>query len=388
MVEPIYLDNHATTPMDPRVLEAMLPFFAGRFGNAASRSHTFGTTALDAVNLARAKVGALIGAERPEREIVFTSGATESNNLALKGVVEAMRGRGDHVITQPTEHKAVLDTCRYLEQRGIRVTYLSVDGIGRVDPDELRRVIDDRTVLVSVMLANNEVGTIQPVAELARMTHDVGALFHCDAAQGVGLVELSVDAASADLVSLSAHKMYGPKGAGALYVRRSCRTAVAAQIHGGGHELGFRSGTLNVPAIVGFGEAADIMRRDAEAGRIRALRDDLYGQLRHRLDGVTLNGPVLDGPRHPGNLNVSFADLDGEALLVALSRTVAVSSGSACSSATIEPSYVLRAMGVDDDRAYGSVRFGVGRFTTSEEIDRAAETVVAEVIRLRSLGAG
>lgn len=385
---PIYMDNHATTRCDPRVVEAMLPYFTEEYGNAASRSHPFGWRAEEAVERAREQVAKLVGARSP-KEIVFTSGATESNNLAIKGVARLLRdeGRGDHLVTCRTEHKAVADSCRRLEREGFRVTWLEVDGEGRIDLDALRAAIDDRTILVSLMLANNEVGTIHPVAEIGAITRERGVLFHCDAVQGVGRTAFDVEAMHVDLASLSAHKVYGPKGVGALYVRRrDPRVRLVAEIDGGGHERGMRSGTLNVPGIVGFGEAARILREEGreESARLGALRDRLRDRLLAELDGVRVNGAAGEH-RHPGNLNVSFAYVEGEALLLALKDVVAVSSGSACTSASVEPSYVLRAMGVDEDLAHASIRFGLGRFNTEAEVDRVADRVIRKVRKLREM---
>lgn len=379
------MDNHSTTPVDPRVLEKMLPFFTERFGNAASRSHALGWEASDAVEEAREHVAALIGASA--KEIVFTSGATESDNLAIKGVLEAYRDRGAHVVTSRIEHKAVLDACKHAERQGASVTYIEVDGDGRVDPEAVARAIRPDTVLVSIMLANNEVGTIQPIAEIGAITRARGVLLHCDAVQGLGRMPFDVEAMHVDLASISAHKMYGPKGVGALYVRRrNPRVRLIAQIDGGGHERGLRSGTLNVPGIVGLGEAARIARAEWERDRdhAAALRDRLRDRL-FELGDVALNGPADPSIRHPGNLNVSFGGVESEALMLALKDDVAVSSGSACTSASLEPSYVLRAMGIDEDRAHASIRFGLGRFNTADEVERVAERVIAEVRRLREL---
>jgi cysteine desulfurase len=378
---PIYLDNHATTPVDPRVLEAMLPYYSTEFGNAASRSHVFGWKAEEAVERARGEVAALIGAG--PKEIVFTSGATESDNLALKGAAEFYRDKGDHLITVQTEHKAVLDACKRLERQGARVTYLPVDRDGLVTAAQVAAAIEDRTILVSVMTANNEIGVIQPIAEIGRVCRERGVLFHTDAVQAVGKVPFDVEAMCVDLASLSAHKVYGPKGVGALYVRRSRpRVRIAPIIDGGGHERGMRSGTLNVPAIVGFGEACAIAEREMqdESARVGRLRDRLLAGVRARVDGVVVNGGMEH--RLPGNLNLSFEHMDGEALLRALSP-IAVSSGSTCTAAAMEPSYVLKALGVSDDLAYASVRFGLGRFNTEEEVDLAVELVAREVPRLR-----
>jgi cysteine desulfurase len=434
---PVYLDHHATTPVDPRVREAMLPFLGEQFGNAASRSHAFGWAAEAAVEKAREQVAALIGAQA--REIVFTSGATESNNLAIKGAVELYRSRGDGVVTLRTEHKSVLDVCKRLEHereehlralrkmrlmqlageavteenagalaekvrleedpwpsrwaeaapRGGRVAFAEVGKDGVVDVDALGAAIDARAVLVSVMLANNEIGVLQPVEAIGALCRARGVLFHCDAVQGVGKVPFSVEAANADLVSLSAHKLYGPKGVGALYVRRKPRVKVAPLMDGGGHERGMRSGTLNVPAIVGFGAACELARveREEEAARVARLRDRLWAGIRGGVPEVFANGTMEAGRRLPGNLNVSFAGVDGEALMLSM-REVAVSSGSACTSASLEPSYVLRALGVPDDLARSSIRFGVGRFTTEEEIDFVVGRVAERVRSLRALRAG
>lgn len=380
----VYLDNHATTPVDPRVLEAMLPYFGPKFGNAASKGHRFGWEAEKAVELARRRIADLAGAT--PREIVFTSGATESNNLAIKGAMEAGRQKGAHVVTMSTEHKAVLDPVRYLERQGCQATILPPQPDGLVDLDALRRALRPDTVLVSILYANNEVGTIQPVAEIGALCRERGVLFHCDAAQAFGKIAVNVEHDSIDLMSLSAHKLYGPKGVGALYVRkRNPRASVAAQMHGGGHEGGLRSGTLNVPAIVGFGEACRwcACEMEEEAARTGALRDRLLARLRSALEGVELNG----GREHrlPGNLNVSFAGADAESLLVAL-PDVALSTGSACTSATAEPSHVLQALGLSRERARSSVRFGVGRFNTEEEIDYAAGKVVEAIHTIRKLG--
>jgi cysteine desulfurase len=431
---PVYLDNHSTTPVDPRVREAMRPYFEADFGNAASRTHAYGWRAEAAVEKARAQVAALIGAS--DKEIVFTSGATEADNLAIKGAAEAYAWRGDHLVTVKTEHKAVLDPCKRLERQradqldqlrrvrlaqllgrevaldevpelsrahsleadpelkrlaayvtaGARVTYLGVRPDGRVDLDELRGALTDQTVLVSIMLANNEIGVLQPVEEIGRICRGRGALFHCDAVQGIGKVPFDVEAAQIDLASLSAHKLNGPKGIGALYVRRKPRVRVMGMIDGGGHERGMRSGTLDVPGIVGFGEACQIAGRElqAEAARVLALRERLRRRLSEGLPGVSVNGSLEH--RLPGNLNVSFAGVDSDGLMAAV-REVAVSSGSACMSATLEPSYVLRALGVPSELANGSIRFGLGRFTTEEEVDFAADRFVAEVRRLRQMHA-
>ena len=379
---PIFMDYHSTTPVDPRVLEEMLPYFHEKFGNAASRSHAFGWTAEEAVDYARERIAKLIGAQS-EKEIVFTSGATESNNLALKGVAEFYREKGDHIITTVTEHKAILDTCKRLEKEGFRVTYLPVAKDGRVDPDDVRRALTDKTILVSVMLANNEIGTVQPLAEIGKITREKGVLFHTDAVQGVGKVDFDVQKMNVDLASLTAHKMYGPKGVGALYVRRSKpRVRLVAQMDGGGHERGMRSGTLNVPGIVGFGKAADIMVKEGkeESSKILALRERLRERLMGALEEVYINGSMEH--RLPGNLNISFNFVEGEAMMMAI-KDVAVSSGSACTSASLEPSYVLRALGASDELAHSSIRFGLGRFNTEEEVDYVADLVIGKVNHLR-----
>lgn len=377
---PVYMDNHSTTPVDPRVFEAMSPWFTEKFGNAASRSHSFGWEAAEAVKKARKQVAALISAT-PD-EIVFTSGATESDNLAIKGVSEALRARGNHIITAATEHRAVLDSCNRLEQQGFEVTYLPVDGCGRVDPEAVHHAHHSQTILVSIMFANNEVGTIQPVAEIGRIAHALGALFHTDAVQAAGKLAIDVDEMNIDLLSLSAHKMHGPKGVGALYVRR--KTPLSPLLDGGGHEGGLRSGTLNVPGIVGFGAACRITIEEmhSESQRLRGLRDQLEERLRVGLDEMQVNGHPTE--RLPNNLNVSFGYVDGEALLVGLSD-VAVSTGAACTSAKMEPSHVLRAMGIPEELAQGSLRFGLGRFNTEEEVEYVAGRVIETVRRLREL---
>ena len=382
---PIYMDNHATTPVDPRVVEAMLPYFTEFFGNAASRNHAFGWKAEEAVEYAREQVAKLIGA-KSEKEVVFTSGATESDNLAIKGVAEFYKEKGNHIITARTEHKAVLDTCKKLEKQGFHVTYLDVAEDGLVRPEQVAEALTDKTILVSIMLANNEVGSVQPIAEIGKITRAKGVLLHCDAVQGVGKVPFDVEAMNVDLASISAHKMYGPKGVGALYVRRNKpRVRIVAQMDGGGHERGMRSGTLNVPGIVGFGKAAEIATREwrEESERIFGLRQSLRKQLFDKLDTIHLNG-ADDPHRLPGNLNVSFSFVEGEAMMMAI-RDVAVSSGSACTSASLEPSYVLRAMGVDEELAHSSIRFGIGRFNTQEEVDYVADLVVRSVVRLREM---
>src|SRR5882757_6299570 len=358
---PIYMDNHATTPVDPRVIEAMLPYFNLKFGNAASRSHAFGWTAEEAVSYSREQIAKLIGAES-EKEIVFTSGATESDNLAIKGIAEVLKAKGDHIITTLVEHKAVLDSCKRLEKDRFRVTYLKVGTDGRVDPDDVKKAITDKTILVSIMLANNEVGSVNPLADIGQIAHERGVLFHSDAVQGIGKVPFDVQKMNVDLASITAHKMYGPKGVGALYIRRSKpRVRLVAEMDGGGHERGMRSGTLNVPGIVGFGKAADLMLREGptENPRILAQREHLRTRFMTSLD-------------------------EGEAMMMAI-KDVAVSSGSACTSASLEPSYVLRAMGIGEELAHSSIRFGIGRFNTDEEIDYVADLVIDKVRKLRDM---
>jgi len=376
------MDNNSTTRCDPRVIEAMLPYFTERYGNAASRHHAFGWQAKDAVDAAREQVAALIGAN--PREIVFTSGATESDNLAVKGVAAMYRPRGDHIVTAATEHKAVLDPCRRLEREGFRLTVLPVDRFGRVTVDQVSEALTEKTLLVSVMMANNEVGTLQPIRAIGRMCKERGVLFHTDAVQAAGKVPIDVEEIGADLLSLSAHKMYGPKGVGALYVRgTSPRVRLSPLFDGGGHERGMRSGTLPVPLVVGFGRACEIALTEmpAEAERLLELRERLRLGICERLEEVSLNGHPTE--RLPGNLNLGFAYVDGNALLMNL-RDVAVSSGSACTSADPEPSYVLRAMGVEDELAHSSIRFGLGRFNTTEEVDRVIATVTRVVTELRA----
>ncbi len=380
---PIYMDHHATTPVDERVLEAMLPYFKERFGNAASRVHAQGRVAREGVERARAQVAELIGA-KPE-ELVFTSGATESDNLAIRGTALARAADGKHIITVRTEHKAVLDTCKPLEEEGWRITWLDVDEKGLVSPEAVAAAITDQTVLVSVMLANNEVGVVQDITAIGAIARDRGVVFHCDAAQGLGYLPFSVEAMNVDLVSLSGHKMYGPKGIGALYIRQAVqrRGVPEAQLRGGGHERGFRSGTLNVPGIVGFGAAASIMKSEGsqEAERLASLRDDLLDRLVADLQEVRLNG--ARSPRHPGNLNLSFGYVDGAQLLIELCEVVAVSSGAACSSVEAGPSYVLQAMGVPKDWSRASIRFGLGRHNTGREVAEVAAAVSGIVTRLR-----
>ena len=381
---PIYMDNHATTPVDQRVLEAMLPYFSEKFGNAASRNHSFGWEAEEAVDRARGQIAQLINAK--SKEIIFTSGATESDNLAIKGVVEFYREKGDHIVTCVTEHKAVLDSCRALERAGkASVTYLPVDKYGMVDPDAVRKALTDRTVLVTIMYANNEIGTIHPVAEIGRIARERGVVFHCDAVQAAGKIPVDVERDNIDLLSISAHKIYGPKGVGALYVRsRGPRVRITPQMDGGGHERGMRSGTLNVTGIVGLGKACEVAASEMaeENHRLLDLRDKLQAGIFERLDEVSLNGHPTE--RLPGNLNVSFAYVEGESLLMGL-HDIAVSSGSACTSATLEPSYVIRALGVSDELAHSSIRFGLGRFNTEEEVDFVTGRVTHEVKRLREM---
>jgi len=380
---PIYMDNHATTPVDPRVLDAMLPYFREEFGNAASRNHAFGWHAEEAVEKARKQIAAAIGANA--KEIVFTSGATESNNLAIKGVAEMYAERGNHLITAATEHKAVLDTCKRLEKHGYRVTYLPVQPSGLIDLDLLRDAITDKTILVSIMHANNEIGVLQPIREIGRICKEKGVLFHTDATQSVGKVPVDVIADNVDLLSLSGHKMYGPKGVGALYVRRrNPRVQLTAQMDGGGHERGMRSGTLNVPGIAGLGKACELCMQEMaeETRRLSYLRDKLKDRLLAELDELYINGTMEH--RLPHNLNISFAYVEGESLLMGI-NDVAVSSGSACTSATLEPSYVLKALGAGDDIAHSSIRFGIGRFNTEEEVDYVADKVISVVRKLREL---
>jgi len=380
---PIYMDNHATTQMDPRVFEAMKPFFLETFGNAASRNHSFGWEAEEGVERSRKQIAELIGAT--PKEIVFTSGATESNNLALKGVAEMYSERGNHIITQATEHKAVLDTCKRLEKSGVRVTYLPVQANGLIDLDQLRDAITDKTILISIMYANNEIGVIQPMAEIGKIAKEKGVLFHSDAVQAVGKIPVNVVADGIDILSLTGHKLYGPKGAGALYVRRrNPRVQITAQMDGGGHERGMRSGTLNVPGIVGLGKACEISRLEMseESKRLGFLRDKLKNKLTSELDEVYINGTM---EHHlPNNLNISFAYVEGESLLMGI-NDIAVSSGSACTSATLEPSYVLKALGAGDDIAHSSIRFGLGRFNTEAEVDYVADKVIDVVRKLREL---
>lgn len=380
---PIYLDNHSTTPCDPRVLEVMLPYFTEKFGNAASRNHSFGWEVEEAVEVARKQIGHLIHADA--KEIIFTSGATESDNLALQGVVEMYREKGDHVITSSTEHRAVIDTAKYLEKKGIKVTFLPVDKTGMVSPDDVRNAITDKTILISVMLANNEIGTINPVAAIGKVAKEKGVLFHCDATQGVGKIPVHVQEMGIDLMSFTAHKIYGPKGVGALYVRRKApRVRLEPMIYGGGHERGMRSGTLPVPLIVGFGKACELCEQEmpTESVRMAKMRDRLQEGIMNGMDEVYLNGHPTE--RLPNNLNISFAYVEGEALLMGV-KEIALSSGSACTSATLEPSYVLRALGVGSDLAHSSIRFGLGRFNTDEEVEYTVDRMIKAVTHLREM---
>jgi len=378
------MDNHATTPVDPRVLAAMLPYFTERCGNAASRNHSFGWEAEAAVDEARAQIGRLIRANSP-KEIIFTSGATESNNLAIKGVAESYRDKGDHIITCVTEHRSVLDSCKALERRGYKVTYLPVNRYGLVEVERLSEAVSERTILISLMAANNEIGTLHPVQEIGQLAKKRGIIFHCDAAQAVGKIPVNVEEMGIDLLSISAHKCYGPKGIGALYVRaKNPRIRLSPVIDGGGHEKGMRSGTLNVPGIVGLGAACQIAEQEMveEARRLASLKERLQEGILSRLDQVSLNGHPTQ--RLPGNLNLSFAYVEGESLLMGL-KEIAVSTGSACTSANLEPSHVLRAIGVKEELAHASIRFGLGRFNTEEEVDYTVERLVQEVARLRRL---
>jgi cysteine desulfurase len=380
---PVYFDNHATTQVDPRVVDAMLPYFTDKFGNAASRNHEFGWKAEEAVENARGQIAKLINAT--PKEIVFTSGATESTNLAIKGVAEMYREKGNHIITQVTEHKATLDTCKRLEKYGYEVTYLPVEKDGRINLDDLRRAITPKTILISIMYANNEIGVVQPIAEIGKIAKEKGVFFHVDAVQAVGKIPVDVQKDGIDLMSISGHKIYGPKGVGALYVRRkNPRVQLAAIIDGGGHERGMRSGTLNVPGIVGLGKACELCQQEmaAESGKMSGLRDRLKESIMSRLDETFINGSM--DHRLPNNINISFAYVEGESLLMGI-NDVAVSSGSACTSATLEPSYVLKALGVGEDLAHTSIRFGLGRFNTQEEVDYVADRVVETVSRLREL---
>jgi len=380
---PIYMDNHATTPMDPRVLEEMLPYFREKFGNAASRNHSFGWVAEEGVETARERVAKLIGAAT--KEIIFTSGGTESDNLAIKGVAEMYKEKGNHIITAVTEHKAVLDSCKRLEKNGYRVTYLPIQKDGLIDLEDLNHAMDDKTILVTIMAANNEIGVIQAIAEIGKLCHERGVIFHTDAAQAVGRMPIDVIKQNIDLASISGHKMYGPKGTGTLYVRRKNPSVqISAIIDGGGHERGMRSGTLNVPGIVGLGKACAIATEEMphESCRLAGLRNRLKDRIMSRLDECYINGSMEH--RLPGNLNVSFGHVEGESLLMGI-NDVAVSSGSACTSAMVEPSYVLKALGTGDDLAHSSIRFGIGRFNTDAEVDYVADRVVETVQRLREV---
>jgi len=380
---PIYFDNHATTPLDPRVLDAMMPFFTDTFGNSASRNHSFGWVAEDAVEQAREEVAALIGAH--PKEIIWTSGATESDNLAIKGIAHFYQERGKHIITSKIEHKAVIDACRALETEGFEVTYLTPNREGLITPGQVEAAFRDDTILVSLMHVNNEIGVVNPIKEIGALTRARKIFFHCDAVQSLGRIPFDVDELNVDLVAMSGHKIYGPKGVGALYVRRKPRVRLSAIIHGGGHERGFRSGTLNVPGIVGFGKACAIAKEEmaAEHERVLALRERLYKRMTASLSEVHINGSAEH--RVAGNLNVSFAYVEGESLLMAINKEVAVSSGSACTSASLEPSYVLRALGVGDELAHSSIRFGLGRFSTEEEVDHVADLMIGAVTRLREM---
>ena len=380
---PIYLDNHSTTPCDPRVVEVMLPYFTEKFGNAASRNHSFGWEGEEGVEHARKQIARLIGADA--KEIIFTSGATESDNLALQGIVAMYREKGDHIITSATEHRAVIDTAKYLEKKGVTVTFLPVDKAGMVSPEDVRNAITDKTILISVMLANNEIGTINPIAEIGKVAKEKGIIFHCDATQGVGKIPVNVQEMGIDLMSFSAHKIYGPKGIGALYVRRRApRVRLEPMIYGGGHERGMRSGTLPVPLIVGFGKACELCEQEmaTEAVRMAKMRDRLQEGIMGAMEEVYLNGHPTE--RLPGNLNISFAYVEGEALLMGV-KEIALSSGSACTSATLEPSYVLRALGVGSDLAHSSIRFGLGRFNTDEEIEYTIDRMLKAVTHLREM---
>lgn len=381
---PIFLDNHSTTPLDPRVLEVMLPYFTEKFGNAASRNHAFGWAAEEAVEQARKQIARLIKAD--SKEIVFTSGATESDNLALKGVLEMYKEKGTHIITSLTEHRAVLDTAKSLEAKGLAtVTYLPVDKFGMVSPQDVQNAITDKTILISVMLANNEIGTINPIQEIGKIAKARGVLFHCDATQGVGKIPVDVQAMGIDLMSFASHKIYGPKGVGALYIRkRNPRVRIAAQMDGGGHERGMRSGTLPVPSIVGFGKACELCEQEmtSEAARLTKMRDRLQTDIMAALEESYLNGHPTN--RLPGNLNISFAYVEGESLLMGM-KDIALSSGSACTSSTLEPSYVLRALGVGTELAHSSIRFGLGRFNTDDEIDYTIKKVIEVVTKLREM---
>ncbi|MFZ1747997.1 MAG: IscS subfamily cysteine desulfurase [Nitrospirales bacterium] len=380
---PIYLDSHSTTPCDPRVVETMLPYFTEKFGNAASRNHSFGWEAEEGVEVARKQIAQLIHAD--PKEIIFTSGATESDNLALQGVVEMYREKGNHIITSSTEHRAVIDTAKYLEKKGVKVTFLPVDKTGMVSPDDVRNAITDKTILISIMMANNEIGTINPVAAIGKVAKEKSVLFHCDATQGVGKIPVNVQEMGIDLMSFTAHKIYGPKGVGALYVRRKApRVRLEAMMYGGGHERGMRSGTLAVPLIVGFGKACELCEQEmaTESIRMAKMRDRLQEGIMKGMDEVYLNGHPTE--RLPHNLNISFAYVEGEALLMGV-KEIALSSGSACTSATLEPSYVLRALGVGSDLAHSSIRFGLGRFNTDEEVEYTIDRMIKAVTHLREM---
>jgi cysteine desulfurase len=380
---PIYFDNHATTQVDPRVVQAMLPYFTEKFGNAASRNHPFGWAGEEAVENARAQVASLIGAT--PKEIIFTSGATESDNLMIKGVAEMYREKGNHIITQAIEHKAVLDTCKRLEKEGFEVTYLPVGRDGRVSPEDVRKAITPKTILITIMYANNEIGIINPIQEIGKIAKEHGIFFASDGVQAVGKIPVDVQKDNIDLLAISAHKIYGPKGVGALYVRRrNPRVQLSAIIDGGGHERGMRSGTLNVPGIVGLGAACEIAQKEMaeESVRLAKLRDRLKSGLEAKLDEVFINGSMEH--RLPNNLNMSFAYVEGESLLMGI-NDIAVSSGSACTSATLEPSYVLKALGVGEDLAHTSIRFGLGRFNTEEEVDYVTDKMAQVVTKLREL---
>jgi cysteine desulfurase len=380
---PIYMDNHATTPMDPRVLQAILPYFTEKFGNAASRNHSFGWAGEEAVETARQQVASLINATA--KEIIFTSGATESDNLMIKGVAEMYREKGNHIITQAIEHKAVLDTCKRLEKNGYEVSYLPVAKDGRVNPEEVRKAIRPTTILITIMYANNEIGVINPMAEIGKIAKEHGIIFAVDGVQAVGKIPVDVQKDNIDLLAISGHKIYGPKGVGALYVRRrNPRVQLSAIIDGGGHERGMRSGTLNVTGIVGLGKACELCQQEMaqEAERVSKLRNRLKTGLEAKLDEVFINGSLEH--RLPNNLNMSFAYVEGESLLMGI-NDVAVSSGSACTSATLEPSYVLKALGVGEDLAHTSIRFGLGRFSTEEEVDYVIDKMVQVVTKLREL---
>jgi cysteine desulfurase len=380
--QPIYLDYQATTPVDPRVLEAMMPYFTTKFGNAHSRSHSYGWEAEEGVEKARVQVAKLIGAD--EKEVIFTSGATESNNLAIRGVAEFYKDRRNHIVTTVTEHKCVLDTCRHLEQQGFEVTYLPVQKNGLVDLEALRAAVTDKTVVVSIMAVNNEIGVIQPLAEIGKICREKGAFFHTDAAQAAGKIPLDVEALNVDLMSISGHKIYGPKGIGALYVRRKPRVRLVPLIVGGGQERGFRSGTLPTPLCVGLGEACEIAMKemDSEAKRLKKLQDRMLKGLQAKLTDIIVNGDLEH--RIPGNLNISFAYVEGESLMMGI-KNLSVSSGSACTSASLEPSYVLRALGVEEEMAHTSLRIGLGRFTTEQEVDTAVDELVHHVNKLRAM---